>query len=343
MDALLTFVIPVGNYHEAIAERAIASVVAQTVPCACVVVYDREHRGAGWARNRGLGETKTPFVAFLDADDWIEPHYAERCLQVYDGARYVFTDWIGWQETADGLAEDRKNAADIPWRGDGGWHVITALLPTDAVKALGGFDAGIQGEDTDFYWKLTRNGVCGKRLAEPLFHYGKEGQRAKAWIQHPDHDRLMRDILARYKGLPMACGDCGDDLPDNTLPVNEQAPGDVLVQTLWGGNRQVRGVITGRLYPRSGNGKRLWIAAQDAAAMAQFFKRVVEMPAPVKPRQLEGMKAFARTIGDVLTAQTNAPARVEMPAGVTPKPDAGRVLRLYREGAADYIPTDFFP
>src|SRR5574342_931428 len=108
-----TVVIPVAPYHEAVAERSIASVRAQTVPTTLVVVHDTERRGPGWARNQGLAEVQTPYVVFLDADDWLEPQFVERTLRVRKVARYVFTDWY----------EDEavKAAPDKPWCG-GTWH-----------------------------------------------------------------------------------------------------------------------------------------------------------------------------------------------------------------------------
>jgi glycosyltransferase involved in cell wall biosynthesis len=68
-------------------------VQAQTVDCAIETLVDYGGRGAGWARNRLLERVSTPFVVFLDADDYIEPNFVERCLAVWQPGRYVYTDW----------------------------------------------------------------------------------------------------------------------------------------------------------------------------------------------------------------------------------------------------------
>src|SRR5688572_12844268 len=86
-------VIPIGPGHEAVADKAIASVQAQTIPVDIVTVRDEHRLGPGWARNEGLRRVQTTFVVFLDADDWIEPEFVERCLAAWKPNRYVFTDW----------------------------------------------------------------------------------------------------------------------------------------------------------------------------------------------------------------------------------------------------------
>lgn len=325
----LTFVVPVGNYHRDIAERAIQSVLAQSIYCRVVVVYDTECKGAGAARNRGLEQVSTPFVSFLDSDDWIEPDFAEKCLRAYTGRHYVYTDW-----QTDRCIE----APCTPWDGRGAAHIITTLLPTDFVRYVGGFDETLPGlEDTDLYWKITRSGLCGKRLPEPLFHYGKHGQRAQAFRDRDDRDAISKTILDRYKGkaMPDNCGGCGasynPDMP--TLPANQPFEGGALATALWAGNRQERGRITGTLYPRSGNGKQLYVYERDIDAAPHLFARVVELPPPVTESDLEAWRAFT---GEFHAAFGSKAPVVQQPAPASVQrgevaPDVAQVLRLYAQ------------
>lgn len=318
---MLTFVTPVGPYHETLAERAIASVRAQSVACQHVVVYDREGRGAAWARNEGLRRVITPFVSFLDADDWLEPEFAEKCLLAYDGRRYVFTDWV-----TDQVIE----APCRPWDGRGAHHIITTLLPTVWVKRIGGFDETTYAEDSDFYWKLTRAGLCGMRLPEALFHYGRGGRRARALHDRPDRDDIMRAIVARYEGLSMAedCNGCGG-MPNVNLP--GASAGDVMATTLWHGTRAERGRMTGRLY-RGGWGEAIPVDPRDIDAAPHLFSRVVELPPRVSEDDLKAFRqvsaelraAFGGSLKD--TSQEPVPAYV--PQGEV-APDVAQVLRLY--------------
>lgn len=327
---MLTFVIPTAPYHEAAVEKAVASCLAQTIRCAVVVVYDHDRRGAGYARNRGLEQVTTPFVSFLDADDWIESDFAEKCLLAYDGRRYVYSDWH-----TDRYIE----ASCTPWDGTGAHHIITTLLPTPFVRYVGGFDETLAGmEDTDLYWKLTRSGLCGKRLPEALFHYGKGGLRAQAFKDRADRDAIGKSIVQRYEGKPMACGGCGGGNSDNggyqATPAGEPFDGAVLAIALWAGNRQERGGITGRLYPRAGNGKQLWVDPRDVDYAPKKFARVVEMPAPIDEAGLAAFRQFTAQVHEAFgagkppTVQTPAPAYAQRGEVA---PDVEQVLRLYAQ------------
>lgn len=74
----------------------------------------------------------------------------------------------------------------------------------------------------------------------------------------------------------MAC--CGANDPFTEAPSNEPFAGDVLAQALWNGNRVVMGKSTGRQYPRTGNGKQIWMAVDDIDASPHMFMRVEEPP-----------------------------------------------------------------
>lgn len=260
----ITIVIPVGLYHVELAERAVKSAEAQTVPCDVIVIEDKDSRGPSWARNRGLAKTETPFVVFLDADDWIDPPFVERCLSVWKPNHYVYTDfWID---------DEATRAPAHPWCNNGEWHCITALLPTEAANRLGGFDDLPGAEDSEFYWGITHElHLCGIHLAEPLFHYSQDGRRAHAFKEHANHDATMLEIVRRYERF-MGC--CGDPQPTNDSLSAEGLPGDVLVRAIWQGNRQQRGTVTGRMYPRGGNGKLMMVDPRDQAARPGWWQLV---------------------------------------------------------------------
>ena len=61
---------------------ATAEVVARYAPR--VSYLRQENAGARAARNAGLDQTSSPWVAFLDADDWWEPDALERLLAAFD-------------------------------------------------------------------------------------------------------------------------------------------------------------------------------------------------------------------------------------------------------------------
>lgn len=325
---MLTVVIPAAPYHRAIVQQAVASVEAQTLRCAAVVVNDDQRRGAGWARNEGLKGATTPFVAFLDADDLLDPAFAEATLRAYDGRRYVYTDWI-----TDKVIE----APACPWNGKGAAHIVTTLLPTAWVRFVGGFDeALLGGEDTDFYWKLTRAGLCGKRLNQPLVQYRKGGQRAAAFVNGSHFRPVMREIVARYERLPMTCTDCGGNVLDiPQAPSGEHLPDDVLAETLWRGSRPERGHVSGRIY-RGGWNERIWMDARDIDAAPHLFARVIDMPPP--PSE-DDFRAFANTVMRSMGAARQSAVPVPEPAPAVYgtqgaiRPNVQKVLSLYQQAA----------
>lgn len=270
----LTVVIPVGPMHTHIYQEAADSVESQTVKCDYSVQMDTHGKGTGWARNQGLARVTTPYVTFLDADDILDPRFAETCLgvlseyaQSHADTRYAYTDWLG-------SGNEAIQAPDpcIAWT-EKTFHVVTTVIPTQAARLIGGFDETMQGaEDADFYIRLRLSGVCGLHLNAPLMSYREGGQRSvQARLNgHEAHAQLY--MSQRYGGYNMGC--CGDSTQNPITPDNEPNPGDVLVQAQWGGNMVKRGLATGALYPRTSYPKLLYVNEADAAMSPNLFKRV---------------------------------------------------------------------
>src|SRR5690606_17468536 len=109
---------------------------------------------AAWARNRIVDTVNTPFLVFLDADDWLNPRYVEETLQAWEPGSYVYTDMFMQRDgksvpvpaiTCYGFAAEQ---------GEARFHHTTTLFPTEIYRKLGGMDETLfGGEDTDFYLK----------------------------------------------------------------------------------------------------------------------------------------------------------------------------------------------
>lgn len=275
MIPLVTFITPLANYHRHLEPRIRAIVAAQTTPCLHITVHDKAARGAGWARNRGLEQVMTDYVCFLDADDSIAPDFVARCLAARRRYHYVFTDIRISESTA--LMAQRYGFNDDATRNER-WHAVTTLCPTAFWRAIGGFDETLPAmEDTDAYMRLEAAGYCGQRLPEPLFTYGSGGARGASFNTSPDKRRVMDLIYERHGGKMGCCGDDGI----TPLGTNDKQDGDVLVQAAWNGNQVKRGVVTGRLYPRVGYPRELWVAEADADARPDWFRRVVRVADPM--------------------------------------------------------------
>lgn len=322
---LLSIVIPIGPYHQILAHDAIASCQQQILPVQVIPVYDHDRRGAGWARNRGLEQVTTDFVTFLDADDLLEPTWSLHTLRAYDGQHYVYTDWLQNNEPA--------RAPDRPWV-NSTWHVVTTLLPTTWARHVGGFDEDLTGgEDTDFYLKLRYAGLCGKRLAEPLMHYRRGGQRSQQFVNTPAEHAFQNLLTKRYgeKAMTQCCGDYN---PEELPPVNDQQPGYELAVTLWGGNARKVGA-SGTLYPRAGNGAKMWVLSTDIDAVPHLWARAVATPKPPTAELSDFQTLAAQLLGTGMKPPPPPPVPVHNPLDTPIQPDVFRLRELYLKARPD--------
>lgn len=273
---LVDIVIPVAVYHAATADRAIQSAQAQSIPCNVIVVEDTEQRGAGWARNAGVRQGNAPFVVFLDADDVLHEDFVQACASVYQQGTYVYTDW---QTPTGYTARLPDSTTGNGWYEHRIFHLVTTLLPRAAFEAVGGFDDSLPGlEDLHLYRKLHSVGICGFRCPQVLATYHTdEGQRSKQIVASGKYASLRNWIVKSIPtGTTMACG-CNSVA--EFAPLGQKQEGDILALSLWEGNRDVRGVATGRRY-RGGWGREVWISPTDLDT----------------EDSITGKKAFGRTI-----------------------------------------------
>lgn len=336
----LTFVIPIGPAHQALARRAIESVQRQTVPCDLLTMLDEGQLGPGVLRNRMLAQVGTEFVSFLDADDWVEPTFAEETLAEYQrvgGGVYVFTDWLNAQDRVvqapciNGPAGDPISTPDRKPYCGGTWHTVTALIPTLWARSVGGFDEALPAvEDTDFFLKLCTTFHCGHRLARPLFHYSPGGGRALNFRSSADYQKVMGDLTLRYGGKMGCCGD------KNAIvkPIGEKQPGDVLAMALWHGNHSEFGRVSKRHYPRISYPRTAWVDPADAHFSPNLWQLIDQQPVD-QGMGLNSLSQIAAVGMATVVKQPYAPPAFEPPAPpVQAKPDVSRVLRLARKSDA---------
>jgi hypothetical protein len=286
---LATFVIPVATHHQALAQRAINSALAQTVKSAVVTAVDDESLGAGAMRNLLVATVKTPFIVFLDADDTVTPNFVEQTVFAYRSGKYVYTSWMD----DEGLFHEAPAETREGVFAQGQFHTITTLMPTALFRLAGGFDETLAGlEDVDLYLKLQTLGVCGVRCAAPLMTYNrKSGKRASGIRASGERDQILKLLTQRYEGkIRMCCGHTGNAVQP---PANEPQVGDILVETLYAPAKQ-QGPVSQRMYPRpTGMFRKMYVDPRDQAARPDLWRVPLEVQAQVISPKVDEVTALA--------------------------------------------------
>lgn len=134
----------------------------------------REHPGAAYARNRGIGESLAPLLAFCDDDDLVHPNWCRRAVAmltehpvvsggivVMDDVEFAALGPAGRKEALEARTEES------PARPAGRGSIGPALMGgnfaahRDALLKVGGFDAALVrgGEDNDLAYRLQHAGI----------------------------------------------------------------------------------------------------------------------------------------------------------------------------------------
>lgn len=154
--------------------RATNSAYMQTLqPAAVSVAMDMDREGAPVTRQRALDAVLTPWVAFLDSDDWFEPEHLQQlagCALLND-ADYVYSYWHGPDVLGNfGRPFDPAKPVET---------TSTILVRTDLAKKIG-FQAlperqANTGEDWRFTTKAVELGAKIVHLAQRTWHWEIHG------------------------------------------------------------------------------------------------------------------------------------------------------------------------
>ncbi len=210
---LVSVIIPTFNRAQFL-ERAISSVIDQTYPFIEIIIVDdgstdetpslvrsidwdlhyvaTPHRGVSAARNRGIGEARGEWIAFLDSDDyWLCDKIEKQMLYLYtvfpdDEAheRYLIchTDEI-WIRNGKRINQSRKHMKYAGWFFKPSLNLClispsAVILNRSIFDSVGYFDESFEFvEDYDLWLRITAQypiGYLNERLT--VKHGGHEDQ-----------------------------------------------------------------------------------------------------------------------------------------------------------------------
>jgi glycosyltransferase involved in cell wall biosynthesis len=148
-------------------------------------------RGAGAARNRGLAETKNPFVLFLDSDDWLRPDALRPLLSLMESSEADIAYGIAIPRDENSRTEYPKPLpppAPLP---------SASILRRDVFRKFGQMDI----DNYSFpRWiiEARRQGLSEARLREPVCYRGIHlGNVSRS----PGSARLLFDLVRFHRSV----------------------------------------------------------------------------------------------------------------------------------------------
>jgi len=255
-------IIPLFNKERTV-EAALRSVAAQTVKDLEVIVVDdgstdagprlvrefalpcvrlitQENAGPGAARNRGIAAARSPFLAFLDADDEWMPDYLERSLAFLEQDSSLAAVTFGWLDHPGAISSaevwQRRGlrggiqpvSPDLPASLLGAMVIfmwpVTTMVRAAVARRFGGFyEKGVRyGEDGHLWTKILLNAPV-RFVMEPaaIFHHeasalsrNRRSMRPiEPFLTDPEDVRgvcpeQLRDLLERWlclRALKTSC------------------------------------------------------------------------------------------------------------------------------------------
>ena len=166
-----------------------------------VEIVRQENRGVAAARNRGFEAARGRYVLPLDCDDWIEPEYVRRALELIGGREDAFVHcWTAtfgayevvlrkWWEPFEQLIANQIASC--------------ILVPKALWRRVGGYDETMQigPEDWDFNIRLGLAGAEGLCLPEPLFHYRVSHTGKMRSVDYPHYGAAWRGMRKKYPDI----------------------------------------------------------------------------------------------------------------------------------------------
>jgi glycogen(starch) synthase len=165
-----------------------------------VKIIHTEHRGVCATRNMGASQSSGEFLAFVDGDDLVQPHFFARCIDVlrtYHNVGFVYS-WVGYLGETEGCWPS--------WNTELPFFLARNLVSPMVVSRRDLFlahgknkpDMEYNLEDYDSWLGIATQGYLGVSIPEVLAHYRvRRGSRLRG-INRDQELHLYEHILQHY-------------------------------------------------------------------------------------------------------------------------------------------------
>ena len=182
----VTIVIPTIPPRAKLLERAVASVMAQTVMPALVIETDEHRTGSAETRNRALQRVQTEAVLFCDDDDQLMPWAVQVLTEAQEETGADVVSGGAWIPQVPGHREPVQPPApgwiDPAWVTARSRLNVSSLVRTEQARRAGGFSfrrdpgTGAMLDDYGFYCALADAGATFWRVPEVVLIWHVAGQ-----------------------------------------------------------------------------------------------------------------------------------------------------------------------
>jgi len=170
-------------------------------------LVSRPHAGLSAARNAGMEQARSGFIAFLDADDTWLPQKLERQMELFRAdprMNFSYTNYYFWDGQRD-LDTGYREHRPLP-DGDTSrqlvfanlYSVSTVIVRREMLELAGRFDTSLDScEDWDMWLRLAEHGLRARGTREPLARY----RRWPGSMSNRKIKMAVNDVLVLEKNL----------------------------------------------------------------------------------------------------------------------------------------------
>lgn len=186
-------------------------------------IYDY-HPGIAVARNRGVRETTAPWIVQLDADDWIQPQYVERCWSISEtcvhcaagsdhdtedycppgiiapGLRHIgLPPGCSWERLEADYTQMPDSPVTLPKILDHNCIFGASMYRRECWEQVGGYDEHSRHwEDWAFFASIVEKGWKVAVVNEPLINYRHHPDSSTRRMQPSDHAEYTAYVRGKF-------------------------------------------------------------------------------------------------------------------------------------------------